>query len=97
MFADDRYADWLVWRQPQLAGRIAYDVRFELLTREQLEALVAFRGAAGDDWLAAVEGYDVLLLDEQAQPSFGRKVRAAGGFEVAYRDRWLAILTARDS
>jgi hypothetical protein len=95
VFADDRYADWLVWEQPQLAGRIAYDVRFELLTRAQLERLVAFRGRTGGDWLAAIRGYDVLLLDESDQPTLAREIRKAGGFEVAYRDRRVAVLAAR--
>jgi hypothetical protein len=37
IFADVRYADWLVWEDPQVfAGRIAYDTSFELLTAHQL-------------------------------------------------------------
>ena len=33
VFADVHYADWLTWAQPSLAGRIAFDARFELLHR----------------------------------------------------------------
>src|SRR5439155_6246779 len=36
VFADDRHSDWLLWEQPQLSGRLAYDVRFELFSRAQL-------------------------------------------------------------
>jgi hypothetical protein len=37
--ADDTHADWLLWHEPSLAGRIAYDVRFELLDRGELAQL----------------------------------------------------------
>jgi len=37
IFADVRYADWLVWEDPrEFAGRVAYDTSFELLTAPQL-------------------------------------------------------------
>ncbi len=40
IFADVRYADWLVWEDPQLfSGRIAYDTSFELLTPAQLSMI----------------------------------------------------------
>jgi hypothetical protein len=39
--SDDLHADWLLWERPELAGRVAYDVRFELLTRAQLARVVA--------------------------------------------------------
>lgn len=41
VLADDLHADWLLWERPELAGRVAYDVRFELLTRRQLAKIVA--------------------------------------------------------
>jgi hypothetical protein len=97
VFADDRYADWLVWEQPQLAGRIAYDVRFELFTRQQLDELVAFRSRTGDNWLRAIAGYDVLVVDHPEQPWLVRELSAAGGYELSYRDRWLTVLTAPQS
>ena len=39
VLADDAHADWLLWEQPLLAGRVAYDVRFELFDRSELEQL----------------------------------------------------------
>jgi hypothetical protein len=41
VFADVRYADWLIWDDPALAGRIAYDTSLELLTIPQLKAIAA--------------------------------------------------------
>jgi hypothetical protein len=72
IFADERYADWLIWSHPDLAGRIAYDSRFELLSRKQLRAVSSFRSLV-DGWASTVRGYTVLVLDRQADG----KARAA--------------------
>ena len=37
LWATDGTADWLLWRIPDLRGRLAYDVRFELYDDEALE------------------------------------------------------------
>jgi hypothetical protein len=55
------YADWLLWTQPGLVGRVAFDARFELLTRGQLRALGSFQGRAGD-WISTTHGYRVFVL-----------------------------------
>ena len=34
VYATDGTADWLLWRIPDLRGRIAYDVRFELYDQD---------------------------------------------------------------
>ena len=62
VFANESYADWLVWTHPQLSGRIAFDARFELLTNRQLVSLFDFRTGVGVGWHAAADGYDVLVL-----------------------------------
>jgi hypothetical protein len=64
VFANERYADWLVFEHPQLAGRIAYDSRFELLTSRQLRSVQGFRNLIAG-WRGTVRGYPVLVLDRQ--------------------------------
>jgi hypothetical protein len=39
VLSDDVHADWLLWQQPALAGRIAYDIRFELFAADELAQL----------------------------------------------------------
>jgi hypothetical protein len=69
VFANERYADWLVFEHPQLAGRIAYDSRFELLTTDQLSTITKFRNLVAG-WRSTIRGYRVLVLDrrDDAQP-----------------------------
>ena len=62
VFANERYADWLVFEHPQLAGRIAYDSRFELLTDRQLRSVAEFRNLVAG-WHSTIRGYGILVLD----------------------------------
>jgi hypothetical protein len=62
VFSDETNADWLLWRQPELAGRVAYDVRFELFEPEQFHELDRLRKVSGD-WQATLAGYDILAVD----------------------------------
>jgi hypothetical protein len=50
VLADDRHADWLLWEQPSLAGRVAYDIRFELLHDRELRQIVHLRRGLGSAW-----------------------------------------------
>ena len=40
VYATLKYGDWLLWAQPQLSGRVAFDARFELLTTPQIAKIV---------------------------------------------------------
>ena len=92
VFADARYADWLLWEQPQLSGRIAYDIRFELLSRQQFEQIFAYQSRAGGGWRRAIDAYDVLVLDQSGDPELVRALRAGEAYELAYRDSALVVL-----
>ena len=39
VFVPDRFSDWLLWKIPELRGRIAYDVRFEVYDKEFFDRL----------------------------------------------------------
>lgn len=69
VFVNEAYADWLLFEHPQLAGRIAYDSRFELLTSRQLRSVTEFRNRVAG-WRSTIAGYSVLVLnrDDDAQP-----------------------------
>jgi hypothetical protein len=64
VFAPDRFSDWLLWKIPELRGRVAYDVRFELYDREFFDRLAEYNGEAGEDWKSFADGYRIVLVDE---------------------------------
>jgi len=69
VFATSRDADWILWRIPELRGRLAYDVRFEIYDRETFERIVRFRGEQGEDWKSLADGYMVLVFETHQEPS----------------------------
>jgi hypothetical protein len=62
VFAEERFADWLLWRMPDLRGRVAYDARFELLSPPQVRSVVDLKFVTGLDWKRAAHGYRLLVL-----------------------------------
>jgi len=63
LLATDGTADWLLWRIPDLEGRIAYDVRFELYDDATLDAISHYGGNVDDRTLA--DGYGVVVVDKR--------------------------------
>jgi hypothetical protein len=69
IFADGRYADWLLWREPLLAGRVAYDSRLELLSAGQLHDLAAIAEVRAPGARTVLAGYRLLVLDTTSKAS----------------------------
>src|SRR5919198_854281 len=92
VFADDRTADWLLWEDPRLAGRLAYDVRYELFDDRQFRELLAFRNPSGAGWRRAAAGYGVLTLDPRTEGSLERALLAEPGARLVYRGPGLDVL-----
>jgi hypothetical protein len=69
VFATSRDADWLLFRIPELRGRLAYDVRFEIYDRATFERIVRFRGEQGEDWKSLADGYEVVVFETDQEPS----------------------------
>jgi len=73
VYADVRYADWLLWEKPELAGRLAFDARFELLSSRQIAEIFNFNNAFGASWRPATRGFRIVVLDRtvSARPLAG--------------------------
>ena len=69
VFATSRDANWMLWRIPELRGRLADDIRFEIYDRETFERTVRFRGEQGADWKSIADGYEVLVFETEQEPS----------------------------
>jgi len=96
VFADVRYADWLLWEQPSLAGRIAYDIRFELLSRRQLAEIYAFNDPLSQSWRVAAAGYAVLVLDRTDDAQAVRALTRDSGARVLYSNAELVVFERGD-
>jgi hypothetical protein len=61
VFANEQYANWLLLRLPDLRGRVAFDIRFELLTRRQIQNIVDVRRQV-EGWRKTVATYGLYVL-----------------------------------
>jgi hypothetical protein len=84
VFAEDKYGDWLLWHDPSLRGRIAYDARFELLGSRRLRELVHLEDAVGIDWKRLARGYRLVVVDRKASPDGARGFEAEPGRRILY-------------
>ena len=84
-------ADWLLWKIPELRGRVAYDVRFELVTAEQLASLVRYKSTA-PGWERVAAGYPILVFDTNEGKARIRAVRREPGTTVLYGDSSVVVL-----
>jgi hypothetical protein len=92
VFANEQYADWLLLRRPELSGRIALDVRFELLTRDQLDNLVAIRRQV-DGWKRAVAPYGLFFLKKGVDDDLAKGLLRQRGMRLEYRGRGLIVIS----
>jgi hypothetical protein len=91
IYADGRFADWLLWHDPALAGHVAYDSRLELLTATQLRGLAdltQMRAPHARDLLA---GYGLLVLDTTKDTS--QVLLEQPGTHVILRGHGVAVAT----
>ena len=77
VFANEAYADWLLWELPSLSGRVAFDARFELLTSRELHSIDALPQPSSEHWLERAAGYRMLVLERATELRAIRPARAS--------------------
>ena len=95
VFADSRYADWLLWREPSLTGRLAYDARFELLTNRRLLDIYFWRSHIGRNWVDIPGCRAIVLVNLVEEPLTERALLHVPGTRRLYRDGRVSILERR--
>jgi hypothetical protein len=92
IYSDVRFADWLLWARPELAGRIAYDARFELLSSAELEQLYRLQNRLTPQWTAAVGDHRLVVLSRGQGAATARALLTKDGVRSIYRDRSVVVL-----
>lgn len=92
VLSDERYSDWLLWEHPELVGRIAYDVRFELLDQASLNRLYRYQNQIGANSAQLADDFEVVAFDHRARPGLLASLEAAGNFRVVHRERTITVL-----
>ena len=89
VFADLDLADWLLWKIPQLRGKVAYDGRPELLRRREFRHIAAFERME-PGWEAAVRGYGVVVTSA----TIATRMAKTGRWRRVYGDEALTVVRA---
>lgn len=92
VWADVKYADWLLWRQPGLAGRLAFDARFEQLPAGRIGQVYAFNDPFGEPWRVPARGHRILVLDESVSARVVREALGDPGARLAWRGAGAAVV-----
>ena len=85
IYPGDTHGDWLLWLEPSLRGRVAFDVRFELLTGREITAIRHFKSMK-PDWRAALAGDRLVVLDRANSRAQIKALRAEPGSRVLFED-----------
>jgi hypothetical protein len=92
IFADVRFADWLLWKAPNLAGHVAYDTSFELLPTNDLQAFTSFYNGRVDGYGRVLTPYSVLVLDPTNKKE-SHALLALPGVHVVLRTKKIIVAT----
>ena len=94
VFVTSPYADWVLWTEPGLNGRVAFDTRFELLSLGQLEQLGKLEGASGD-WQRSLRGYRVFVLGPKSDATLEHALRRDLRARVVFSSPQVVVLQRR--
>jgi MFS family permease len=91
IYVDNRYADWLLWRDPALAGRMGYDIRFELLTTGELQSLIDATQISAGHEQSILNGYRVLVLQQGGGTN--QRILARSGTHIVVHGNGVVVAT----
>jgi hypothetical protein len=91
VFANEAYGDWLLLRRPELRGRLAFDIRFELMSKRQLERLAAVRWRV-DGWRRVVAPYGLFVLKSE-EKRFARALLAEPESRLEFRGQGAVVIS----
>jgi hypothetical protein len=91
VWATAQWADWLVWEDPRLEGRMAFDARVELLSEAQVKRMTVFSATA----LLVPQvrrRYEIIVVSKGNDPDAYRVLRRQG--PVAYDDGKVLVVSS---
>ena len=82
----------MLFKIPQLRGRVAYDVRFELYDREFYDRLQDYNFEDGASWKSFADGYRIVIIDETRSQSQTADFLKEPGTREIYRDDEITVV-----
>jgi hypothetical protein len=95
VFANEEYADWLLFREPGLRNRVAFDGRWEILRPREMSAIVDFLFRKTPEWERAARGYGVFVLDPKTNRRVVETYSRRPDLRTVYRDKRVVVFERR--
>ncbi len=92
VFANEMYGDWLLLRRPELRGRLAFDIRFELLSKKELRRLLDVRRRVAG-WQGVVAPYSLFVLKKGPESPLAAALLRQPGARVEYRGHGAIVIS----
>jgi hypothetical protein len=92
VFSNEQYSNWLLLRRPELRGRIAFDIRFELIPRRRILQLVDVRRQV-EGWRKVVAPYGLFVLKVGPDNLFAKGLLREKGARRLYRGHGLIVIS----
>ncbi len=84
VFANEMYSDWLLLARPELKGRVAFDIRFELTSKTEIRRIVDIRRRV-EGWRQAVSAYGLFVLNKGPEGPLAAALLREPGAKLVYR------------
>jgi hypothetical protein len=95
ILANDEYADWLLFREPHLRSRIAFDGRWEILTSAQMAGVVDYLYQQTPRWERVARGYRLFVLDPGKNHAVDETYSRRQDMVVLYRGENVVVYERR--
>lgn len=90
IWATAEWGDWLMWKDPRLQGRVAFDARVELLSKAQVKRMAVF-SATGLLVPQVRKRYGIIVVSKNNDPNAYYLLRRSGS--VVYNDGNVLIVS----
>ena len=91
MFSDEKYGDWLLLRRPELRGRLAYDIRFELGSKKELRRLLDVKQRV-EGWQRVLAPYSLFVLTSDSESKLAAALLRQPGAHRVYRGHGAVVI-----
>jgi hypothetical protein len=92
VFADEMYGDWLLLRRPELRGRLAFDIRFELTSKQQLQRLLNVKRLV-EGWRGVVAPYSLFVLKKGPDTRLASALLRQPNARLEYRGHGAIVIS----
>lgn len=90
--ANEQYGDWLLLNRPGLRGHLAFDIRFELLSKSQFQAFVNARRRV-EGWRATLAPFGLFVLRKGPDSKLATALLREPGARVRFRGNGVIVIS----